>query len=375
MAEYLLNCWYAAAFGDEVADKPFAVTLLDQPVVIFRDENGVAAMLDDRCPHRFAPLSQGPQIGNTIQCPYHGLRFDTTGACVANPHAGGAPLRAASVRSYPVLERYGVLWFWPGDPERADPSILPTVAFLEEPDRFRVIKNRLFVRGNYQLISDNLLDLSHAAYIHPQFGADEFSPDQLLAATTQRLEVTECSVINHRMRSGLPSPRVTRAMFGYADDTIVHRCTTMKWYPPAVLDFPAGVWALDEEERDGALIPQLHLVTPETEFTSHYLFLNGRNRRTDEPEIDEVMMAMFLDAFRDQDEPMIEAVQKRMGSVSNIDELKPILLKTDAAPVSARRLLAKLIAQERAEAGKTSAVNSADSVPASDQVKDTAGAA
>ena len=104
-------------------------------------------------------------------------------------------------------------------------------------------------------------------------------------------------------------------------------------------------------EEDGALIPQLHFITPETEFTSHYFYVNGRNRRHGEPEVDAAMLALFDLAFAQQDEPMIEMVQRRMGHSSDIFALDPILLATDAAPVAARRILARLIAEERAEPG------------------------
>src|SRR5207248_9978614 len=98
MHSYLKNTWYAAAFSDEVGGRPVARTLLDEPWVIYRKSDGTPAMLLDRCPHRFAPLSLGQVIGDDIQCPYHGLRFDSTGACVSNPHAKDAgPLRAATV--------------------------------------------------------------------------------------------------------------------------------------------------------------------------------------------------------------------------------------------------------------------------------------
>jgi len=94
----------------------------------------------------------------------------------------------------------------------------------------------------------------------------------------------------------------------------------------------------------------LHFITPETEFSSHYFFVNGRNQRRDDPEVDKALLDFFDLAFAQQDEPMIEQVQRRMGKVSDINALNPVLLQTDAAPVSARRMLAKLIAEETAEA-------------------------
>jgi vanillate O-demethylase monooxygenase subunit len=345
----LKNAWYAAAYSDELDDGPLSRTLLESKMVLFREEDGTPAILADRCPHRFAPLSGGKVIGSTIECPYHGLRFDREGHCVYNPHTKNpGPLRAADIPAGPVLERYGILWFWPGDPAKADPDALPRIDFLERPDEFAVVRGRLHVRGHYELVVDNLLDLSHASYVHPQFMGSRYSPDELLAATTQRLERRERSIVNHRLRSGLGPPSANTDLFGMDPDVAVHTDSTMTWHPPAMLDFSAGSWEMDQPRETGLHIPQLHFITPETEFTSHYFFVNGRNRRKDEPEVDAAMLGFFDLAFKQQDEPMIEQVQRNMGSISDIDQLSPVLLATDAAPVSARRLLAKLIAEERA---------------------------
>ena len=348
MLNVLKNAWYAAAYSHEVGEEPLARTLIENKVVLFRDADGELGMILNRCPHRFAPLSAGKIIDDTIQCPYHGLRFNKSGECVYNPHAkNGGPLRAADIQAWPVMERYGVIWFWPGDPAKADPAALPQIAFLEDPD-YAIIRGLLHVRGHYELVVDNLLDLSHAAFIHPQFRGADYTPEQILAATKQRLERRDRSVINHRMRSGLAPGSAHTNVFGMSPAIPVHSDSTMTWHPPAMLDFAVGAWEMDQEREAGVHIPQLHVITPETEFTSHYFFLNGRNRLQDEREVDDMMLGFFDVAFRQQDEPMIEMVQQNMGEVSDINELNPILLSTDAAPVSARRLLAQLIAAERA---------------------------
>lgn len=348
LLSFLKNAWYAAAYSHEVGETPLARTLIEEKVVLFRGNDGQIGMILNRCPHRFASLSAGRQIDDVLECPYHGLRFDRGGNCVYNPHSKNkGPLPAAKIRSWPVMERYGIIWFWPGDPEQADPSQLPTISFLEQPDEYALVRGHLHVRGNYELVVDNLLDLSHAAFIHPQFSGGNYTAEELLAATSQRLEKRERSIINHRIRTGLGPSSAHVRLFGMDPNVPVHTDTTMTWHPPAMLDFAVGSWELDQPREAGVHIPQLHIITPETEFTSHYFFVNGRNRRQDEAEVDQAMLDFFDLAFAQQDEPIIEMVQENMGAVSDINLLNPILLPTDAAPVSARRILAGLIAAEQ----------------------------
>ena len=98
----LLNTWYVAAWASEVeATTLLPRRLLDQPVVMFRDAEGHAHALHDRCPHRFVPLSKGQSIPEkgVVQCGYHGLQFDGTGRCVLNPHGDGVIPSAAKVRA------------------------------------------------------------------------------------------------------------------------------------------------------------------------------------------------------------------------------------------------------------------------------------
>ena len=85
---YLRNAWYVAAWSDDLAEgKLLARTIMKEPVVLYRKADGSPAALHDRCPHRFAPLSMGKIVhGDAVQCPYHGLEFDASGACTLNPH-------------------------------------------------------------------------------------------------------------------------------------------------------------------------------------------------------------------------------------------------------------------------------------------------
>jgi len=348
VSRYLQNCWYAAAFSDEVTRTPMARTLLDIPVVFYRREDGTPVALHDRCPHRFAPLSLGAVVGDDLQCGYHGLLFDCAGRCVGNPHNEGKPLAAASVRSFHLFERYGFVWLWPGDAAKADPSLLPPYHYLED-EGWAVLKGHLRVKGNYQLVTDNLLDLTHAPFLHPGFKMPNVTPEQQLAATTTRLERHDDRVLAYRLRSGLPPNQATIDLFDFPAEPCETR-THMTWYPPAMIDFDNGTKFPGQTDLEGFCFPQAHCMTPETETSCHYFFAAARNLRLDDPAIDAALMGVLNTAFRTQDEPMIEAVQARMGDTGDLDSLNPVLLKTDGPPVTARRMLKDRIAREEAEA-------------------------
>ena len=139
---YLRNTWYAAAWGTEVSsERPIARTLLDEPLVFFRDAAGNPHGLADKCPHRFAPLSKGCLVGSEIQCPYHGLRFGVDGRCSHNPH--GPIAAAARVQTYPLLERHGVIWIWMGDSSRADPESLADFRVIADADNFAIVRGTI----------------------------------------------------------------------------------------------------------------------------------------------------------------------------------------------------------------------------------------
>ncbi|MCW3838293.1 Rieske 2Fe-2S domain-containing protein [Sphingomonas canadensis] len=355
MSLFLKNCWYAAAFSDEVTREPMSRTLLETPIVFYRREDGTPVALVDRCPHRFAPLSTGTLIGDAIQCGYHGLVFDCSGACVSNPHNGGKPLRAADIRSFHLFERYGFVWIWPGDPALADPALLPHYPYLEDDSRWKVQRGHLHVKGNYQLVTDNLLDLTHAPYLHPGFKMPNVTPEQQLAATTTRLDRFDDRLLAYRLRTGLPPNQATIDLFDFPAEPCETR-THMTWYPPALIDFDNGTKFPGQDDMEGFCFPQAHCMTPETETTCHYFFAAARNLKLDDPAIDAALLGVLNTAFRTQDEPMIEAVQARMGPTGDLDSLNPVLLKTDGPPVTARRMLKELIAAEQAAEAAATAI-------------------
>ena len=140
---------------------------MKEPVVLYRKADGNVAAILDRCSHRFAPLHMGKIVhGDRIQCPYHGLEFDASGACVLNPHgAKNIPSRAA-VRGFPVLEKHKAIWIWMGE-KPPDVSKVPDFGVLDNvPELYTTKRDKMTIRANYELIIDNLLDLNGTGYLH-----------------------------------------------------------------------------------------------------------------------------------------------------------------------------------------------------------------
>ena len=162
----LKNAWYVCAWDDEIGPEPLQRWICGEPIVFWRRRDGSPAALADRCPHRDAPLSLGRVVGDDIRCGYHGLVFDASGRCVAVPGGDRVP-EGARTRSYPVIERWGWAFVWTGDPARADPALLPDYHWKGDP-AWVGKGETLHVRAHYGLLRDNLLDLTHAHYVHRQ---------------------------------------------------------------------------------------------------------------------------------------------------------------------------------------------------------------
>jgi len=363
--KFLRNTWYAALWSENLAPAALVPrTILGEPLAFFRKSDGAVAAIADRCPHRYAPLSMGKLLPNDrVQCAYHGLEIDGNGRCVHNTHGNHHIPPAAFVESYTVVERHSILWLWMGE-RKPDLSAIPDFHEYDDdvPPLWIGKRDYLKINGNYELLVDNLLDLSHTSYLHPGILGNE----QMKAADNWFSQDGN-TVTTGRRNENVPCPGLYDPLFR-GDGGNVDKWNAMTWYPASTLKLDSGVCPVGGTREQGTGIVAAHLLTPETERTTHYLFSSSRwNVLTDDAvnaRIRDQMSETRYFVFSEQDGPMVEGQQRNIDYVSRTREPHFALLAVDTAAVRYQRILHALIEEEQHERRRQ------EDRPAHDPVRD-----
>ena len=347
---YVRNTWYVAAWAEDVVPGALlARTILEEPIVLFRGDDGRAAALQDRCPHRFVPLSLGTVCGNArVRCAYHGLEFDASGTCVHNPNAEGRIPARARVRSYPLVEKHGALWIWMGE-RSPDEAKIPDFSVFEQSDpALRMPRRCLKVGANFELMTYNIMDLTHTNTLHAGILGNEDS----FGFEIEAREEGDTLFLFRRMPNVRPM-RVNQLMFRQ-DIARVDQWAHMRWNAPGCILNDAGVCPPGETIEQGTGLWGIHFLTPEDERTTHYHFCAIlRNPMVRSPQeaavIEREMNELRRIAFDEQDKKVLEAQQRtvdRAGGMAALREAVP--LSTDASTLRFRRILDRLRETEEA---------------------------
>ena len=336
---YLRNAWYPGLWSADLEHEPIARVFLEEEILLYRRNDGQAVALSNRCPHRFAELHRGVLVEDNIRCPYHGLQFASDGRCVHNPHGGGACLAAATVKVYPVRERNGLVWLWMGEANHADPELVPDFSAILDDTSVSIVRGTIDIAADYRLLTDNLLDLTHVEFLHPQFGA----PGTLeRGTTTSRVEngvVHQRTVFENEPPGGFTA-LLWQSRGGRLDEVFT-RDRKLKWSAPANILLTFEFYGAGHD----LFIGTVHLLTPTAAGQSQYLWATTRNGRVDDKELDRLSYENTTKAFVEQDGPMVVSQQKYLGD-RDLPALKPVLLGTDKSAMLARRILQKLISAE-----------------------------
>jgi phenylpropionate dioxygenase-like ring-hydroxylating dioxygenase large terminal subunit len=333
-AMFLRNQWYVAARTTEIGPTPLARTILAEPLVLYRTSAGAPVVMEDRCPHRLAPLSLGTLVGDRLQCGYHGMQFAPDGRCVRIPAQTSIPPRLKA-RTYPVAERHGWVWVWMGEAKLADPALISDYHWNETPG-WKPVFGYIHFAAEYRLVIDNLMDLSHETFLHPtSIGMYEVAETPITTtAENGKVKVS-------RLMNGIPAPPLFAQVRGLKT---IDRWQHIHFETPAHVKIDAGGVPADTKDMSKALRWWVcNALTPETERSTHYFWALTRCFETEDEALSKLLHEQILKIFN-EDRAMLEQQQMRIET----DRLRRPLLATncDAGGVAARKLIDQALAAE-----------------------------
>jgi vanillate O-demethylase monooxygenase subunit len=337
---FVRNHWYAAAWASEIGERPLPRRILDEPVVLFRMPDGQAAALEDRCPHRLAPLSMGECADGGLRCGYHGLVFDAGGACISVPGQDIIP-PTAKVRSYPVEERYGMVWIWTGTGE-PDHSRLPHLDGYGEEGWSVMSGGYQHHNGNYRIEIENLMDPAHTTFLHKETIGNRNQKDVPVQVTTDDKGLSAFRWIENVP----PSPLDAKSRdFGEAR---VDRRIAFNFVLPAtsfvdIAVIPTGLERTPENLLNGGIRTfSYKFLTPESPRSTHFFWLHLRNFRPNDAGFEAALHGSLDKTFR-EDKDIIESIQRGQEE-TGLRQRTAIAI--DRAPLMALRMIDRMIAAE-----------------------------
>jgi vanillate O-demethylase monooxygenase subunit len=342
---FIRNIWYPILWSSDLeAGALVGRVALEEPIVFFRRDDGTPAAIADVCSHRFAPLHLGTRCaGDRVRCGYHGLEFDANGTCVRNPYGDERIPAGSSIRSYPVVEKHKIVWIWMGT-RTPDPSLIPDFGIFDDPAPGTLTKfDSITMAANYELITDNLMDLNHTAFLHEGLLGNA-------AQTKGSVEVTQRgnTVIVSRYNRNVPAVKVYDLMFRQ-DGKPFDFWDDMRWDAPGCFLLDTGVHAPGETREAGTGLYAVHLLTPETATSTNYLFsavrLRVENGQAPTPEIAKTIGEYRRMIFQTQDTVMIEAQQRVIERFPAYTQ-HAALFSIDAGPARYKRVLRALLDED-----------------------------
>lgn len=340
--KYVMNQWYAAATSDELnVGQIVARQVLGQDIVLFRGASGRIGALEDRCPHRMAPLSLGEVDGEHLRCGYHGALFSAEGRCVhipCQPATRPEGLDYYRGRSFPVVEKFSYVFVWMGDPEKLDETLLPDWAKYTGPG-WKIVHGYQHVEANYVLLLDNINDLTHLPYVHRStFG--KVAGSAWIEAPVE-VKATEDRVTTSRAMRNVPPALFAKLIRGMRDEDRVDRFQTSEFSPPGFISVVLG----SEPHQAGLAAMRtpthvfLNALTPADERQTHYFWCVTRNEACENSDVSKTLYEVTKSAF-DEDKAMLEAQQRRIDTAPPGREL--LNFRADQAVVATRRILERL---------------------------------
>jgi phenylpropionate dioxygenase-like ring-hydroxylating dioxygenase large terminal subunit len=342
---FIKNAWYVAAWADELREAPLGRRICNEAIVLFRGAAGRASALADYCCHRSAPLSAGKIVETGLECGYHGMVYGGDGVCVSIPGQVHIPAKAR-VRNYPLVEKDALLWIWMGDPSGADATQIVDYPFHNDSANWPHKHTMYPIAGSANLMVDNLMDLTHLAYVHTTtIGGNPKSHVEAIMDT----QPTETGLKFTRWMLGTAPPPTYRKGAPQLGDTIDRWQEFEFIAPAAVLQYTgatdAGTGAYDRGIREGGFQLRIfHGLTPSTDTTCYYFWSGSNGYRQTDPQATLDLFNELEVAFKED----VRIVGLQQARLSEVGEDALINIVADGARVHMRRVIEKLLARENA---------------------------
>lgn len=343
MTNFIRNAWYAACWSTELETRPQAQTILGEELAVYRTESGVAAAVEDCCPHRFAPMSLGSVEGENIVCGYHGMQFGCDGVCAVIPGQKNVPGRTR-MRAYPVVEKYTLVWVWMGDEDRADESLIPDLHWLDHPE-WTAVRGTTRYDCNWVLLVDNLLDLTHTTFVHQStIGTEDVTNTPITAE-----RVGDIVTVTRVMKDAEPSNFYKRV--GGFDGKIDRWQRIWLDRPSTVIIDAGGVPAGTNDSYNGIDTRIISVLKPVDEGTVDQVWAFARDTCLDDAELDADIEKSIIHTFN-EDIVFLAGQQRNM---ERRPDRKMLNNTADSGVVQARRVIDEWLAADVSAAPGVSA--------------------
>jgi vanillate O-demethylase monooxygenase subunit len=330
----LRNEWYVAALAEEVTRAPIRRTICEQDIVFYRDDSGRVVALQNRCAHRSYPLSNGQIKGDRIVCGYHGMEFGPDGRCMHIPSQQTIPA-AMRVQPYPSREQGPFVWIWAGDPGSVNADKFVDQPWFSETG-WANVHGYMYMRASYLGLHENLLDLSHFAFVH---GAALARPEHASAELKSHVEFGHVHAsVTHQDVDVSPRLLQSAGLVRPIDRVSIQDVPT-----PAI---HLGQSVSTDSTQPGKKLHRyiVHFPTPETRFTTHYFWGIARDFEVDDEGAQEEAFAVGSKAFA-EDKVLLEEIE-RLEERDRRPGFREKIIATDAGGVLFLRWLAARQKQE-----------------------------
>jgi phenylpropionate dioxygenase-like ring-hydroxylating dioxygenase large terminal subunit len=348
------NAWYSVGFSSDFeCEKLHQQVITERAVVLWRSRQGEVVAFDDRCCHKRMPLSAGRFVDEgLLECAYHGLCFNSEGQCVRIPSQPGTPIPGrAKLARFPIVEQDGVVWIWPGDPQRVGNILPPPTPEIADPGWERVCSDPILVPSNSVLMIENALDVTHFYPLHE--GNVGQNNDSAVPMRLETGEINGCEFIkSSREIDNYEQTPAFRDLLSYP---VADSYSSQVMVGPGVILAERSLWPAGKrgDPATRRMFRNVHMFTPINRRSHIYRWVvnmprgqfSGTHPSTPAiTRVKEVLSPVFA-----QDIWALEKQQKMFELPD--DGFEEMFLKADAAMSRGREILYRMQRAEQASAG------------------------